>query len=264
MLKTRILTALVLAPLLLAAVWFLPDAAFAALMAVVIAAGAWEWSALCGLHRKLPRWLFCAAFVLLAMLAWWLAVLPLVALVVLPLWVAAIILVLVYPVGAGVLRQPLLAIVFAQALLLGGFAGVVAIRQLDDGAFWLIWTLFIVWAADIGAYFAGRALGRRKLAPALSPGKTWEGAIGGMLLALAIAVPLALWREALGMATAFALALVLAALSVFGDLFESALKRSSGVKDSGGLLPGHGGLLDRIDSLLVALPAAVVALHQLV
>ena len=124
-----------------------------------------------------------------------------------------------------------------------------------------------VWIADTAAYFAGRAFGRRKLAPAISPGKTWEGVYGA--LAAVAAYALALWpaaRRAGGfddsgiapLAGWIAAALVLAALSVVGDLFESLLKRQAGVKDSGSILPGHGGILDRIDALLAAMPAAAL------
>jgi phosphatidate cytidylyltransferase len=120
-----------------------------------------------------------------------------------------------------------------------------------------------VWAADIGAYFAGRRFGRRKLAPAVSPGKSWEGALGGLACALfvslafahALAVP---WGAPLLLFT-----VLVAVLSIFGDLFESVLKRTAGVKDSGGLLPGHGGVLDRLDALLPALPLAALGLGAL-
>ena len=117
-----------------------------------------------------------------------------------------------------------------------------------------MWLFLLVWGADIGGYFAGRRFGRRKLAPAVSPGKTWAGAVGGLLLAGAVTLlPLSvLGRPVLTWAPVVA---ALVVLSIFGDLFESALKRQRGVKDSGALLPGHGGVLDRIDALLAALPA---------
>ncbi len=133
------------------------------------------------------------------------------------------------------------------------------------GGPWLIlWVLIVVWAADIGAYFAGRQFGRRKLALLVSPGKTWEGALGGTLLSLLLGSVMGVtvpalqtlapepWQWAIG-------SLVIAIVSVFGDLFESALKRARGVKDSGGLFPGHGGMLDRVDSLIAALPCVALA-----
>ena len=134
------------------------------------------------------------------------------------------------------------------------------------GGPWLIlWVLIVVWAADIGAYFAGRRFGRRKLALQVSPGKTWEGAIGGTLLSRvarlgdgsAGAGACRRCRRTRGIGSIGSL--VIAIVSVFGDLFESALKRARGVKDSGGLFPGHGGMLDRVDSLIAALPCVALA-----
>lgn len=131
--------------------------------------------------------------------------------------------------------------------------------------------LLVVWLADIGAYFAGKAFGRHKLAPSISPGKTWEGALGGwlavmMVAGLAIALDAsgatlyAALAERFGVAGALAALTLLVAYSVVGDLFESLLKRQAGVKDSSGLLPGHGGVLDRVDALLPVLPLAVLLL----
>lgn len=118
--------------------------------------------------------------------------------------------------------------------------------------------LALVWIADTGAYFVGRAWGRRKLAPSISPGKTWEGAIGGLLGAAAYAIICGILIQELAWAPFLAIAVLLAMLSIAGDLFESAVKRQAGVKDSGSLLPGHGGLLDRIDSATATLPVAAL------
>ena len=120
--------------------------------------------------------------------------------------------------------------------------------------------LLLVWIADTGAYFAGRAWGRRKLAPGISPGKTWEGAIGGTAGVLVYAIILGTFIEGLFWVPYLLAAALLAVLSIVGDLFESAAKRQAGVKDSGTLLPGHGGILDRIDSATAALPAAALLL----
>jgi phosphatidate cytidylyltransferase len=131
--------------------------------------------------------------------------------------------------------------------------------------------LLVVWLADIGAYFAGKAFGRHKLAPAISPGKTWEGAIGGWLAVLVVATVAILVHafeptlysallERLGAIRTLVALTILVAFSVVGDLFESMLKRQAGVKDSSGLLPGHGGVLDRIDALLPVLPLAMLLL----
>lgn len=145
------------------------------------------------------------------------------------------------------------------------------------GVNFLLSVLVLVWAADVGAYFAGKAFGGRKLAPAISPGKSWEGVWGGMLAVLLLAVGWALvdarWlgsqslyallRERAGLGFAILAALFLAAMSVVGDLVESLVKRSAGMKDSSHLLPGHGGVLDRVDALLPTIPLAMM-LHALV
>ncbi len=266
MLKTRILTALVLIPAVLAAIYFLPVMGYSLFVGLLTAAGAWEWSRLAGLNALPGR----AGFVLLHTAA-------ALALVLHPDWLRAVLwlglyigalaclIVLTYPRSAPVLSSRLIVFLFGQTLLLAGFAGMIALRALPDGPHWVLWSLCIVWAADIGAYFAGRRYGRRKLAPALSPGKTWEGALGGLLLAIVVAaVFVAVWQPSVtSLATVAALAFALSCFSVLGDLFESALKRSSGVKDSGGLLPGHGGVLDRIDSLFTTLPLAALAVAAL-
>ena len=124
----------------------------------------------------------------------------------------------------------------------------------------LLAVLMLVWAADIAAYFAGHAWGKRKLAPVTSPGKTWEGAAAGLLGAVAWAIICGSMAEKISWAPLLGSAALLAAVSIVGDLFESAAKRQAGVKDSGALLPGHGGLLDRFDSALAVLPLAALLL----
>jgi len=120
--------------------------------------------------------------------------------------------------------------------------------------------LVLVWIADSAAYFVGRAWGRRKLAPSISPGKTWEGAAGGIFGAVAYAIICAGFLDGIAWGPLLAAAIVLSALSIVGDLFESAAKRQAEVKDSGALLPGHGGILDRIDSATAVLPVAALLL----
>lgn len=132
------------------------------------------------------------------------------------------------------------------------------IRSLDDGAMLVFWTLAIVWATDIGAYFAGRSIGGPKLAPVISPNKTWAGLIGGVVAALAVGL---LFREFAGLPLELVLASpILAVIAQIGDLYESMLKRQAGVKDSGTILPGHGGVLDRLDGLVPVAPAAAALL----
>lgn len=141
--------------------------------------------------------------------------------------------------------------------LLGHF---IWLRYLPQGEVWVLWLLMVIFAGDTGAFYVGRALGKRKLYPQVSPGKTWEGVIGGVILALAVGTLAGKWLFPLTSLRALGLlALVLAVVGILGDLFESMLKRRAQVKDAGQLLPGHGGMLDRLDSLLFAAPAVVYA-----
>jgi phosphatidate cytidylyltransferase len=155
------------------------------------------------------------------------------------------------------------------AFVLLGAAWLALMRLLDGGVAYMLSVLVIVWLADIAAYFAGRQWGRRKLAPAISPGKTWAGVAGAAAAVTCMAVLLArvapeapafstLLQQRLGVATALAVLAALVALSIMGDLFESMLKRQVDAKDSSHLLPGHGGVLDRIDALIAVLPAAAL------
>jgi phosphatidate cytidylyltransferase len=275
MLKQRILTALVLIPLTVWALFAWPSLAFAAFLGVFILVGAWEWTALCGL-QKLPARLVYVAFIgvsggafavspsLLIKAAWmW----PLMALVVL-WWLWAFIEVLAYQdVRQGFLASLPGKLLSGFFVLVPAWLAPLVLRDLPQGALpdgrWLtLYLLGIVWVADSGAYFAGHRWGRTKLAPHVSPGKTWEGVVGGQVAVLALALLAGVfgWRFtgnelvewiALSLATAF--------VSVFGDLFESRAKRAAGVKDSGTIFPGHGGVLDRIDAFTAAAPLFTLA-----
>lgn len=277
MLRQRIITALVLLAILLPAVFYPEPLAFGVVAGILIAAGAWEWARLNQFSQGIAvaTGALCAA---LMAASWWYG---LVHTSLRTLWI-----------GSGCLW------VFLGAWLLHGgvpvWADVPRLMRLPGGvlALWVAWlavaqartiginflfsVLVLVWVADIFAYFAGRSMGgrffARKLAPSISPGKTWEGVCGGMLGVVACAF---LWRALDTAATSDALSmygrlatlhpafmvvsvLFLAAMSVVGDLVESLFKRSAGMKDSSGLLPGHGGVLDRIDALLPILPLAMM------
>ncbi|MGA0840897.1 MAG: phosphatidate cytidylyltransferase, partial [Pseudomonadales bacterium] len=255
----RVLTALFLLGLTLAAIYLLPQWAFATVMGAVVLGCGWEWSRLAGLESSVARG---AAVGLLALAMLGAANNPDAMFVVLvcasALWLLATVFVLRYPRDARWLSGPWVGLL-GLPLLVGAWAGLCAFRSGPNGGVWLLWLFCVVWAGDVGAYFSGRRFGRRKLAPAVSPGKTWEGVVGGALLSLAVTwVLLATAGHASPAWVAVVLGLI--ALSIFGDLFESVLKRQRGVKDSGSLLPGHGGLLDRVDALLPVLP--VFALLQ--
>jgi phosphatidate cytidylyltransferase len=134
------------------------------------------------------------------------------------------------------------------------------LRYLPEGELWVLWLLIVIFAGDTGAFYVGRTLGKRKLYPAVSPGKTWAGAVGGVIIALAAGVLAGKWLFPEGNLQALAwLALVLSLMGLLGDLFESMLKRQAQVKDASQILPGHGGMLDRLDSLLFAAPTVVYA-----
>lgn len=259
MLRARVLTALLLLGLTLAAIYLLPQRAFALLLGAVVLACGWEWSRLAGLESSVARG---GAVAVLALAMLLIETQPAQARFVLWLasgfWVFAVLLVVRFPRDARWLSGGAVALM-GLPVLVGAWLGLCAIRGAEHGGHWLLWLFCLVWGADIGAYFAGRRFGRRKLAPAVSPGKTWEGVLGGVLLSLGLTLSaLALSGQWTPIWIPVVLALI--ALSVFGDLFESVLKRQRGVKDSGSLLPGHGGLLDRVDALLPVLP--VFALLQ--
>ncbi len=263
MLQKRIVTALIVAPLAIAALYLLPAAWFAVAYGLVAALGAYEWAGLVGLRRMWSRLVYVALFVGAAGATWWLdRGFGLAVLVGSGVWLLAAGLVLSYPATAWVIRQSWTNGALGLVILWAAWSAVVDVRGEpgSGGANWVMWLLLLVWSADVGAYFAGRRFGQRKLAPAVSPGKTWEGALGGMLVSLALCGG---GLMALGFSAWWLLTVGgLVVLSIFGDLFESVIKRVRGVKDSGNLLPGHGGILDRIDSLLAVLPVFALILTR--
>ena len=244
-LKTRVLSALVLAPVVLAAVW-LGGWVFRALIAVGAVLSAAEWVNLVPNSRKTPALLLSAGGVLLALVVQIVAG-PLPAMV-----VAVIAAIAVALVGSGADRWLLGAGVIYVA---AGIAGLMWLRdQPDVGLSLFLFTMLAVWATDVGAYAAGRTIGGPKLAPRISPKKTWAGLIGGMASSALVGWGVAMAFGAQRPLLALAVGGVLAVVAQAGDLFESAVKRRFNVKDSGHLIPGHGGILDRIDGLLVAAP----------
>ena len=274
MLRQRVITAVVLLALLLPAMFARSALPFALLTLLLISAAGWEWARLNGVQAQLPA---LASGLLLAGLCG--ASLPLLAQVgqLATLWWLAL---AVWVLGGGLaLRQgpagwPRLPAALRWGLGLAGLwlAWLAMAQARSIGINFLLSVMCVVWAADIAAYFTGRAFGRNKLAPTISPGKSWEGVYGGMagvvLLALgwlALESRLSfdspsvflLLQQRQGWGGLLLAMLLLAALSVVGDLFESLVKRAAGAKDSSALLPGHGGVLDRVDALLPVLPAAL-------
>lgn len=260
MLKTRIITAAVLIGLLLVVILWLPPVATKVAMTAVVLAGAWEWSAFLRLQAVPGRVLYvCVVAACLAAL-WRLTLAEpaclLLLVVALGWWVAALLWVVFAPRRAASWSAALAGLL----ALAPAWVALVRLRiDVPRGAQWLLFALCLVWAADIGAYFAGRSFGRVRLAPLVSPGKTWEGVLGGLLLAALVALWGSRWF-AVPVLPFVALCLVVVAFSIVGDLTESLLKRFAGLKDSGTLFPGHGGVMDRIDSLTSALPVLLLGL----
>lgn len=264
--RTRLLTAAVLLVLAVTLVWCATRPWLLGVFAVITLRAAWEWAALCPALAGARRgWLLAVlAFALAALYALPAALTsPLLGAAVV-WWTVAFGLVLRYPALPGWLDQPLaqgLVIVLALA------AAWLALAHLADGRRpLLLLCLALVWVADSAAYLVGRRFGQRRLCPQVSPGKTVEGLIGGLLgAAIAGVVAGALWRlDGGAIAALAALTTLCAGVSVIGDLTESLFKRRAGVKDSSHLLPGHGGVLDRIDALIAAAPLFALAAPLLV
>ncbi len=263
MLRARILTAAVLAPLALAAVLLLPLVPFAALMGLVALAAAWEWAALAGLDSRQGRAAGVGLIAVAMALLWlfpgaWDAALA----VAVTFWIGVAAMILTWPRALPVVRSSPFALAMSLPALAGAWLALVMLKSQPDGGWMIVWALALVAIADSGAYFAGRRFGHRRLAPNVSPGKTWEGLAGGAAAGIVWGLGASPWLPGgIWLWLVACIAGIIAA--VFGDLFESALKRACGVKDSGALLPGHGGVLDRLDALLAALPVLAVVVGAL-
>ncbi|MEC8071368.1 MAG: phosphatidate cytidylyltransferase [Pseudomonadota bacterium] len=255
MLLRRVITALCLAAAALTGIFLLPEWGFALLFGVAAGAGVYEWSGFLQGLSKPARFGYVVLYVVLIALIYLNAGLHAYAVTAAAVvWSGLVLLVLAYPRGRSLYSRSWLVGIVGQLLMVGAWASLLMIRQMPYGDYWLLWMLVLTTATDVGGFFSGRALGKRKLAPALSPGKTWEGAAGGMLLALGICLTALLVLGSWSVGLALLLTAGLVVVAIFGDLFESLLKRSTGLKDSGGLLPGHGGVLDRIDSIIAVAP----------
>jgi phosphatidate cytidylyltransferase len=277
MLRQRVITALILLAILLPAIFYHSVVPFGVVTLVLISAGGWEWAKLnkCSHQMALVVGVVCALVFFMSWRLGWTSQ---------PLWRlwlvvgSAWILVGVWLLKSGVASWTALprAVRLVGGLLVIWAAWLAVMQARSVGINFLFSVMALVWVADIFAYFFGRALGGRwiqqKLAPSISPGKTWEGALGGLLGVMTLAF-VWVWADAtfqldsksiytllyLQHSWLMALAvLLLGAMSVVGDLLESLFKRSAGVKDSSGLLPGHGGVLDRVDALLPVLPLAMM------
>jgi len=259
---TRIITALVLAPIAIGGVFFLDPRGFSLFTGAIITLGAWEWANMSGLTRQVHRVLYA---LVVAALLFFLRDVPAMQVLWLALvwWLVCFGLVRSYPAGTHAWGSVPVRMLMGLLVLVPAWVGLNHMRtaglyygDVGNNLLLILYVFCVVWVADIGAYFAGRAFGKAKLAPRVSPGKSWAGVWGGLL---AVAIFAAIISQLAHAGWTDAVLLVLASLatggvSVLGDLLESMLKRFRGIKDSSGLLPGHGGIMDRIDSLTAAIP----------
>jgi phosphatidate cytidylyltransferase len=272
MLKQRVYTAIVLVLIFLTALFGLPAGYFSFFIGLVVLIGAWEWANLSGysaLWQRLAYSLFmllllfaAAAYLgfkgeaspnlrqqsiqdlLVAGCIW---------------WALGLLLVQGYPSSAILWGHKFLRLVMGLAVLVPTWIALVYVRLQPNGAYLVLLLMLVVALADSGGYFAGRRFGKHKLAPAVSPGKTWEGFAGGLLANLVLAAGLAM---ALNLNWLLVICVIVptSLISVLGDLLESMVKRHAGVKDSGTILPGHGGILDRVDGITAGAPVFALAL----
>tara|TARA_R110002049_G_scaffold55481_3_gene153768 strand:+ start:305 stop:1135 length:831 start_codon:yes stop_codon:yes gene_type:complete len=271
-LKQRIITGLILAPLVLCGVFLLEPIHFSWFFAAILAIAAWEWANLSSLTTQVVRVTY--ALLIAALLfkvvphisvAWVLTVSVM-------WWIIATLLVMTYPDSSRYWKHPGVSVLLGLVVILPMWKALVFIREATftpiesfNPLLLILYILLLVWAADVGAYFTGKAWGKSKLAPNVSPGKSWAGAWGGIAAAMLLgAVTSYLMGLSFSMSIQFlVITAITAMISIIGDLTESMFKRVRGIKDSSALLPGHGGVLDRIDSLLAAIPVFVFLLMSL-
>lgn len=263
--KQRIVTALILAIVAVCLILLAPTSLFASVLVVVWAVAVWEWTGLIGMRAAQVR----IAAVLAVVLAqaglwsvrdgslWWVVLAAGVI-----WWPLALLWMRRYTFSASpTSRNKAIKLLAGLCVLVPAWAALVQLHgETPDGRLWTLFALVLVWAADTFAYFAGSRFGRNKLAPRISPGKTLEG-VWGALIGTALVALIAGWwmqQRGAGLALLVGLAVLCVVFSIIGDLFESLMKRQAGVKDSGSLFPGHGGMLDRLDGVFAALPLFVI------
>lgn len=266
-LAQRLLTALILIPVVIWLVLYSPDHFFTLFLGVIVFLGGREWAALSGVQNKLNKILIALLFTSVPAVIYvfdLLSVSLLMSFMVL-FWVCVVLSILITPNRLLTVKVPQPLHVFLGLLLMGTTALALFYLRvgMENGPSLLMYLLLLIWIADSGAYFAGRAFGKHKLAPVISPGKSIEGVVGGLLLSALFVFFAAEYTGYTNSILFLVMSIIVALVSVYGDLFESLLKRRAGVKDSGALLPGHGGVLDRLDSLIAAAPFFVGSLALL-
>lgn len=266
MLRQRIITGALMAAVCVAVVLLAPVPVFIVFVGVIVALAGWEWANFCDIHGQLGRWLYAGALITVGCaIGFSLSWIPMLTAQTVFIasgiwWAIALLWVQGYPASAVLWRSQWMRALMGGMVILPAWLGLTVLRQLEMGQWLVLAVVVIVAAADIGAYFSGRAFGRRKLAPAVSPGKSWEGVYGGVGAVAIVTVIFIFLTGHDGLFAALVITLSTGLVSVLGDLLESMLKRHRGIKDSSQLLPGHGGILDRIDGLLAAVPIFALAL----
>lgn len=267
MLKYRLLTAFLMGPLILWGIYVLPENWFTLFALVLVSFGAWEWSVFSGLNKPLQRGIFVAVnfilFVTVLLLQNNEINIVIIALALL-WWFICIPLLIKFPFQKNnFLHKSIMTSFVGTTLLLAMLVSMVLLRNNPVyGSEYVLYVILMIWFADSGAYFAGRSLGKNKLIPKVSPGKTWEGVAGAFVVTIIVAFVAV---DLLNIPSSHTLGFIVITLvtliySIIGDLSVSMFKRMANVKDSGHIIPGHGGILDRIDSLMSGLPVFVAGL----
>ncbi len=260
MLKQRVIVAIILASALINAVLFMSTQILALMLAVIICIAAWEWAACAGFHSILQKIIYVSFILLCLILCLIVFEKPWILLVVicgLIWWSIATFLVVRYQMNKSInLTSNLLKGIIGGIILIPAWLGLVLIHARTSGVSLMLFLFFLIWLADSAAYFSGRKYGSKKLASRVSPGKSWEGVYGALTMSLLLGAAYALYADMQFLISVYFIFLVLltVSLSILGDLLESMFKRMAGIKDSSNILPGHGGVLDRIDSLTSAAP----------
>ncbi|MEN9465568.1 MAG: Phosphatidate cytidylyltransferase [Pseudomonadota bacterium] len=266
MLKQRIITALILAPLMIGGIFFLPSQAFGYFIALIAVLGAWEWANMSGFSAQPARVAFAGVMAaILAAVAYALTQEACFTLAILAAgaawWLMALLLVARYPNLTAFWSPKAVRLFIGLLVLVPMWVGFVVLKAQNHSALLIVYLMFVVWGADTGAYFAGKQFGKAKLAPQVSPGKSWAGFWGGLATTMLVAAVFVYYIEhniqslsTTAIGQLILITLLTALVSVLGDLLESMFKRYCGIKDSSALLPGHGGILDRIDSMTAAVP----------
>ncbi len=252
MLRHRVATAVAAGLIILLVLFVLPPAVAKVVIAALILVAAWEWSGFLSLGGMAGRVAYVGIIAALLALVSWLLPAPgwieIILKIGLAWWFAALVWTFFYPTR---IARPV-AWICGALVMVPAYIAFTYLYSLKPGV--LLFVLVVVWSADVGAYFTGRRFGRVRLAPSISPGKTWEGVLGGLAAVLLVLVVARLYWIEVDFAVIVPFCLAVAALSVVGDLTVSMFKRNAGLKDSGKLFPGHGGVLDRIDSVAAATP----------